>query len=158
MGGRGSQSGSLSFCLPRQARLNAHFSPEWCLKCDSAFVAAMQAAGYRPVAGFKRATPLIEKPSKRKRASTEADAKERKQPIVVRLMVTTSGPPLPSLVPPWNRRSPVLRGRGFSSRCSIKTKFKNGQRLTWFRSYPFPHGFLPLWAKKGALTEADVVL
>ena len=48
------------------------------------------------------------------RAPTEADAKERKQPIVVRLMVTASGPPLPSLVPPWNRRSPVLRGRGFS--------------------------------------------
>ena len=24
----------------------------------------------------------------------------------------------------------MLRGRGFSSRCSIKTKFKNGRRLT----------------------------
>ena len=49
----------------------------------------------------------------------------------------------------------MLRGRGFSSRCSIKTKFKNGRRLTWFRSYPFPHGFLRLWAKKGASTETD---
>ena len=86
--------------------------------------------------------------AQQKRASTEADAMERKQPIVVRLMVTASGPPLPSPVPPWNRRSPVLRGRGFSSRCSIKTKFKNGRRLTWFRSYPLSTWLSPPMGQK----------
>jgi len=46
-----------------------------------------------------------------KRAPTEADAaRNATKYTTFNLMVTVS--PRPSPVPPWNRRSPVLRGRG----------------------------------------------
>jgi hypothetical protein len=63
------------------------------------------------------------------RASTEADAKERNQPIVVNLMVTASTPRSRHWFPPWNRRSPVLRGRGFSMPVSIAPNFDQNRTL-----------------------------
>ena len=48
-----------------------------------------------------------------RRAPTEADARLIMNALL--LPIYRWRPfPRPSLVPPWNRRSPVLRGRGFS--------------------------------------------
>ena len=53
-----------------------------------------------------------------KRAPTEADARLIMNALL--LPIYRWRPfPRPSLVPPWNRRSPALRGRGFSMRSML---------------------------------------
>ena len=66
-----------------------------------------------------------------KGAPTEADAPlDNEGPTTTYLSVTVS--PGRHWFPPWNRRSPALRGRGFSMRNAqerpffFRTKFKKG--------------------------------